>query len=125
MQDSDRDTLRKNRQALLKDLEAKRVASRLYSREILSEEDKDIVNSKPTSTEQGEYLLDILPRKGPKAFRVFCDVLHELSPHLESLLRPVQEDGKMLVLFCILVLESKLNSIDTGYKLSSWFAVVL
>ncbi|XP_078355803.1 caspase-2-like [Oculina patagonica] len=93
MQDSDRDTLRINRQALLKDLEAKRVASRLYSRQIFSEEDKDMVNSKATVTEQGEYLLDTLPRKGPKAFRVFCDILHEVSPHLESLLRPVQEEG--------------------------------
>lgn len=104
MQDSDRETLRKNRQELLKDLEAKRVASRLYSRGILSEEDKDIVNAKSTATEQGECLLDLLPRKGPKAFRVFCDILHELSPHLESLLRPVQEEGKMLMLFCILYL---------------------
>ncbi|KAL9979877.1 hypothetical protein ACROYT_G017601 [Oculina patagonica] len=93
MQDSDRDTLRINRQALLKDLEAKRVASRLYSRQIFSEEDKDMVNSKLTVTEQGEYLLDTLPRKGPKAFRVFCDILHEVSPHLEFLLRPVQEEG--------------------------------
>jgi len=37
-------------------------------------------------------LLDMLPKRGPKAFRALCDVLHELSPHLESLLRP----GEML-----------------------------
>lgn len=98
METSDRDTLRKNRQALVKDMEAKRVASRLYARDIISEEDKDDINSKTTSTEQGECLLDLLPRKGAKAFRVFCDVLHELSPHLELLLRPVQEEGKMLYL---------------------------
>jgi len=96
MDDSDREILRKNRQGLLKDMEAKRVASRLYSRSIFSEDDKDEVNSKPTAIEQGEHLLDILPKKGPKAFRAFCDVLHELSPHLESLLRPVQEAGEIL-----------------------------
>ena len=100
MEQSNRDTLRKNRQGLLKDMEAKRVASRLYSREIFNEEDKDEVNSKSTALEQGECLLDILPKRGPKAFRVFCDVLHELSPHLESLLRPVQEAGKMHVINC-------------------------
>lgn len=93
MQDSDRDSLRKNRQALLKDLEPKKVASRLYSRNIFSEEDKDEVFSKDTKNDQGETLLDILPRKGPTAYREFCDVLHEVSPHLESLLRPVQEEG--------------------------------
>jgi len=98
MEQSDRDTLRKNRQALLKDMEAKRVASRLYSRDIFSEDDKDEVNSKSTASEQGECLLDKLPKKGPRAFRVFCDVLHELSPHLESLLRPVQEAGEILML---------------------------
>ena len=96
MEESDRDTLRKNRQVLLKDMEAKKVASRLYSRSIFSEEDKDEVNSKSTPNEQGEYLLDTLSKRGPRAFRAFCDVLHELSPHLESLLRPVQEAGEIL-----------------------------
>lgn len=93
MQDSEREALRKNRQALLKDLEAKRIASRLFSKAIFSDEDKDEVNSKETKNEQGEALLDILPRKGPKAFNTFCDILHEVSPHLESLLRPIQEEG--------------------------------
>ena len=101
MEQSDRDTLRKNRQALLKDMEAKRVASRLYSREIFSEDDKDEVNSKSTASEQGECLLDKLTKKGPRAFRVFCDVLHELSPHLESLLRPVQEAGEIRMLSAV------------------------
>lgn len=102
MDESDRKILRTNRQALLRDLEAKKVASRLYSRGIFNEDDKDNVNTKSTATEQGEELLDTLARKGPKAFRVFCDILHELSPHLEALVRPVQEEGKILVLFCIL-----------------------
>ena len=120
MQDSDRETLRKNRQGLLKDLEAKKVASRLYSREIFSEEDKDLVNAKSTATEQGECLLDLLPRKGPKAFRVFCDVLHELSPHLESLLRPVQEEGKKPVLFfIILYLKLKIQFLPVASRLLS------
>ena len=107
MENSNRDTLRQNRQDLLKDMEAKRVASRLYSRGIFNEEDKDEVNSKSTPLEQGECLLDILPKRGPKAFRAFCDVLHELSPHLESLLRPVQEAGKMHVINCHLCLTAK------------------
>lgn len=93
MQDSEREALRKNRQALLKDLEAKKIASRLFSYNIFSVEDKDEVNSKETKNDQGEALLDILPRKGPKAFKAFCDALHDVSPHLESLLRPIQVEG--------------------------------
>lgn len=94
MQEEDRKALRSNREALLKDLEAKRVASLLYSREIFSEEDKDSVNAKSTPAEQREEVLDILPRKGPKAFNAFCNVLNEVSPHLEALLRPTQEDDE-------------------------------
>ena len=99
MQEEDRKALRSNREALLRDLEAKRVASLLYSREIFSEEDKDSVNAKSTPAEQREEVLDILPRKGPRAFSVFCNVLHEVTPHLEELLRPTQEDGKADMLF--------------------------
>lgn len=94
MQEEDRKALRSNREALLRDLEAKRVASLLYSREIFSEEDKDSVNAKSTPAEQREEVLDILPRKGPKAFNAFCNVLNEVSPHLEALLRPTQEDDE-------------------------------
>lgn len=94
MQEEDRKALRSNREALLKDLEAKRVASLLYSREIFTEEDKDSVNAKSTPAEQREEVLDILPRKGPRAFSVFCNVLHEVTPHLEELLRPTQEDDE-------------------------------
>ena len=99
MKEEDRKALRSNREALLKDLEAKRVASLLYSRDIFSEEDKDSVNAKSTPAEQREEVLDILPRKGPEAFGVFCAVLLEVSPHLAALLRPIQGDGKAGMLF--------------------------
>lgn len=94
MDEEHRQTLRRNRGILLKDLEAKKVASLLYAREIFSEDDKDEVNAKKTPLEQRETVLDTLPRKGPKAFQVFCDILLEVSPHLEAVLRPGQEDGR-------------------------------
>ena len=99
MDEEHRQTLRRNRGILLKDLEAKKVASLLYAREIFSEDDKDEVNAKKTPLEQRETVLDTLPRKGPKAFQVFCDILLEVSPHLEAVLRPGQEDGKTIYLF--------------------------
>ena len=99
MQEEDRKALRINREALLQDLKAKKVASMLYSRGIFSEEDKERVDAKSTRTERREEVLDILPRKGPNAFSVFCNILHEVSPHLEQLLRHPQEDGKADMLF--------------------------
>lgn len=94
MNDEHRELLRKKRDKFLRDLDAKRAASKLYSRGIFSEEDKDEVNAKKTNYQQREQVLDILPRKGPKAFLVFCDILHEISEHLEAELRPVQEEEK-------------------------------
>ncbi|XP_074616337.1 uncharacterized protein LOC141875832 [Acropora palmata] len=94
MNDEHRELLRKKRDKFLKDLDAKRAASKLYSRGIFSEEDKDEVNAKKTNYQQREEVMDILPRKGPKAFLVFCDILHEISEHLEAELRPVQEEEK-------------------------------
>ncbi|XP_067055302.1 caspase-3-like isoform X3 [Acropora muricata] len=94
MNDEHRQLLRQKREKFLRDLDAKRAASKLYSRGIFSEEDKDEVNAKKTNYQQREEVLDILPRKGPKAFLVFCDILHEISEHLEAELRPVQEEEK-------------------------------
>ena len=97
MNDQHRNLLRRNREALLRDLEPSRVASSLYSKGIISDEDKEEVNAKATIREKAETLLDMLPRKGPQAFDTFCEVLREVSPHLEVLLKPVEDKGKMIL----------------------------
>ena len=47
---------------------------------------KDDAEIKAQSTRQGrcEQLLDIIPRKGPNAFKVFVEALKEEAPHLAS-----------------------------------------
>ena len=88
MEERHRKLLRTNRVALVRDLDGERVASYLFSYEIFSEEDKDVVNAESTPRQKNEKLLDILPKRGGDAFRVFCDVLKELKfSHLEILLR--------------------------------------
>lgn len=95
MEDEHRDLLQKHRTSLEKDLEPAKVASQLFSKGIFSADDKDEVTSKATTFEKNEALLDKLPRKGPKAFNTFCDVLKDIgATHLEQLLRPGQEDGE-------------------------------
>ena len=103
MRETDRDTLRKHRERLQKDLgssEVDRIASGLYSKKIFSVEDKDEVTAKSTGFAKSDLLLDKLPRKGHDAFGVFCEVLRGVSPHLEQLLRPSQEDGVWFLSVC-------------------------
>ena len=100
MNDKHREILRKKRDKFLSDLDAERAAYKLCSRGIFSEEDMYEVLAKRTSYQRSEEVLDILPRKGPKAFLVFCDILREIDcGHLEAELRLVQEEGKIILLF--------------------------
>jgi hypothetical protein len=93
MEQIHRDALRTNRKALIQDLEASKVASNLFGAGILDEQDKDLVQSKVTSRERAETLIDMLPRKGPKAFNALCDALMDISPHLELLINPTSTQG--------------------------------
>ena len=88
MDDKHRSLLRSNRMDLMRDLDGERVASYLYAQDVFSEEDKEIVNAELTPQRKNEKLLDILPKRGAKAFNIFCDILRELKMfHLEILLR--------------------------------------
>lgn len=84
-----RQLLRENRVTLVKDLEPKQLLSYLYQEEIFSEEDGEIVKAEATRTSQAERLLEMLPRRGPKAFDVFCDALGRIQgqTHLVFLLK--------------------------------------
>lgn len=95
MEQIHRDALRTNRQALIQDLEASKIASNLYGTGIFDDFDKESVNAGATSSDRAEKLLDMLPRKGPKAFNAFCDALKDISPHLEQLLNPATTQGKV------------------------------
>lgn len=82
--------LRRNRLALVQDLEAIRLLNYLFQEEIFSENDLDSVKVERTRTSQAEMLLDILPRRGPKAFDAFCRALEDTDgqDHLVGLLKP-------------------------------------
>ena len=111
MEKSDRDSLRKNRLDLCRDLDAKQVTQFLYSKDILSEKDKQEIDAKNTQRERSEELLDILPRRGPNAFKAFLEFIAENQNHLFKLLQPVAEG----------IFMSVINSIKDGLS----FAFVL
>ena len=82
MEKKHRNFLRHYRQNIVKDLEPNHILSDLGS--VLTE--KDDAEIKAQSSRQGrcEQLLEILPRKGPNAFKVFVEALKKEAPHLAS-----------------------------------------
>lgn len=84
-----KDLLRKNRVALVEDLEATRLSNYLLQEGALSENDLESVKAEKTRTAQAEKLLDVLPRRGPKAFDIFCRALATTDGqgHLVDLLK--------------------------------------
>lgn len=89
MEKKHRDLLRRNRVTLVQDLEALRLLNYLFQEGTLSENDLDIVKAEKTRSDQAEKLLDILPRRGQKAFDVFCSALKKTDGqgHLLDLLK--------------------------------------
>lgn len=84
-----RDLLRKNRMALVQDLEATHLLNFLYQEKGLTENDVETIKAQKTRTARAEKLLDLLPRRGPNAFDVFCRALADTDGqhHLLDLLR--------------------------------------
>ncbi|EDO26471.1 predicted protein, partial [Nematostella vectensis] len=76
MEQKHRNLLRKNRVALARDLEPREVLNYIFQEGVFSERDIETVNSLTTRQTQAERILDILPRRGPRAFPVFCDALY-------------------------------------------------
>ena len=73
---------------------------------LLDQDDRSQILSRGTSTERIEkFLLDILPRKGPKAFEHFVRVLEQVHPSMaqpllnEAGIERKTEDQGLLFLF--------------------------
>ena len=83
-----RKTLLKHRLEFVKDLEALDVTSALFESGIITENDKETIEGIKHRREQVELLMDLLPRKGPKAFEGFCTALQSsgVYEHLYLLL---------------------------------------
>lgn len=99
---------------LVRDMDGDRVASYLYSHEIFSEEDKELIGAETTPQMKNEKLLDIIPKRGGEAFGAFCDTLRELKLlHLEVLLR--NEEKASSIIRTEIESEEK-SAIDGPYK---------
>lgn len=76
MEDSKRDVLQKHRLQISTAINPRRVVEELYSRGLLDTNDREEILAETTTQYTAFKLLDILPRKGPKAFDIFLQTLY-------------------------------------------------
>ena len=78
MEDRNRDVLQKNRMYLSKNIgktQIVNVVNELYSQDILTNDDKELILSKVETSSKVFELLDVLVCRGPKAFDEFLQAL--------------------------------------------------
>lgn len=92
MAEEHRKVLRRCREKLVKDMEPAEVLLQMAESLVFTQEDEDKIKSRDlTRQQQCETLLDILPRKGAKAYEIFKKTIERVHPHLTS---TVYEAGK-------------------------------
>ncbi|XP_074622565.1 uncharacterized protein LOC141880875 [Acropora palmata] len=84
-----RNILRRHRLKIRMDLEPENILAKLV--EILSDTDEGEIKAETTREKKCDKLLEILPRKGPNAFKVFVEALKGEASHLASDLIEVEE----------------------------------
>ena len=94
MDDKHRDILRRHWSSLRRDLEPVKLLP--YLVKVLDVTDEQEVKVKATREARTDKLLDILPRRGPKAFDDFVKALQEVQPFLAGPL--LQEAGIYVVI---------------------------
>ena len=84
MDDKHRNLLRSRRVELARDMEPRQLIHHMA--DVLSSTDEEEIKAIPTRWAQSEKLLDILPRRGQKAFDSFVKALKEVQPFLVDFL---------------------------------------
>ena len=88
MNKEDKARLQNNRVKLVEELknDTNGILDSLYKSSIVTPDDMERVNAEPARADRVRLLLDILPTKGPDAFRVFISTLKEME-NFEHLIR--------------------------------------
>lgn len=84
MDEKCRNIIRTRRVELARDMEPRQLI--LYMADVLTPIDEEEIKAVPTRWAQCEKLLDILPRRGDKAFDSFVNALKKIQPFLADLL---------------------------------------
>ncbi|XP_048360461.1 caspase-2 isoform X2 [Sphaerodactylus townsendi] len=91
------EALKRNRVSLAKQLVLKELLEHLIEQDVITMEMVEIIQAKDGSFSQNVEFLNLLPKRGPKAFLAFCEALRETKQqHLEEMLLsaiPNQSNG--------------------------------
>ncbi|XP_062985069.1 caspase-2 isoform X2 [Elgaria multicarinata webbii] len=98
MQKCHQDALKKNRVSLAKQLLLKELMEHLIEKDVITEAMMETIQAKAGSFSQNIEFLNLLPKRGPKAFSAFCEALRETKQqHLEEmLLNTIPSNGDMI-----------------------------
>lgn len=91
MDDKQRNILRRCKGTLVKDMEPDEVLLQMADPLLFTTEDENKIKSRVTRQQQCETLLEMLQRKGAKAYEIFKKTLEKVHPHLA---RTIVEAGK-------------------------------
>ncbi|XP_070791477.1 caspase-2 [Pituophis catenifer annectens] len=87
MQKCHQEILRKNRVSLASQLVLKELMEHLIEKDIITETMMEMIQAKSGNFSQNIEFLNLLPKRGPKAFSAFCEALRETKQqHLEEML---------------------------------------
>lgn len=95
MEDVHREILRRNHSMWVREMFPESMAEQLYSDRIFTSEMKETVLVQLTKFAKSRKLLDFLPKRGSKAFHLFCQALEKTNQsHLALQLRQ-EDDGTL------------------------------
>ena len=84
-----KDALRRNRVLFIQEMNVEPVLQRLRQFNVISQNNLESLQAPPTRDEKNEHLLDMLPKRGPKAFQAFCRALSSTGQqHLRNTIQP-------------------------------------
>ena len=86
MQEGQREIIKKNYKALLRDLDPKPLMNFLFQENIITRNEMEKIKSIATREDKCEELLSILERGGPSAFLALVEGLMKKKPWLANLL---------------------------------------
>lgn len=90
MRDEEWRKIKAHHHTFVDDLDLKRttIIDFLYSKEVLSDHDKEALTNEQNSVEQNRIFLKILKKKPDPAYGYFCQALEKDQPHLLKFLKP-------------------------------------
>ena len=91
MDDEHRNILRRCREKLVKDMEPEEVLLQMEDPFVFTTEDENKIKSRQTRQQQCETLLEMLLRKGARAYEIFKKTIEKVHPQLT---RIIVEAGK-------------------------------